>query len=372
MHLTQITINPIEYERRIINQAYTGIAGNFRVQVIALGRKGQLKEESAPFGDIYRIISPFARGGPFKFIHFNFQLIFLLWRKQTDIIHAHDLWVLPAAAFVAALKNIKLIYDAHEYYAGLEIFNRHPFRRRLWLITESFCVKFVTILLTVSEPLAEKYWLRYPRIPDCRVIRNLPVREVPAKEKAAPFPRPFKHMLVYHGHLKPGRGLENLIQSMVYVEHTGLVIIGGGELLRKIEKFIDRLKIRKKVFILDYISLEKLISTSAQADIGIALFEKTSINYSYALPNKFFEYIMAGLPVLTSNIDTLTDYVKKYDLGRTVDPSDPVRIAEAIREMTDNPQSLKKWRNNALAAAKILNWDIESVKMLKIYEELAH
>ncbi len=372
MHLTHLTINPIDYNRRIINQASTAVNDNLLVLIICLGRRGELKYQTTSFGCVRRIISPFPKGGPLKFIHFNFRLFLLLLPERTDILHAHDLWVLPAAALISLIKRNRLIYDAHEYYAGLEVFNRHPLRGRLWMIVEKLLIRYVTVMFTVSEPLARKYRERYPNIRDCKVIRNLPVWEKPSKEKAAPFPRPFTNMLVYHGHLQPGRGLENLIRAMTPLEDTGLVIIGTGELLGKLVALIDQHQVQAKVLIKDYIDMESLISTSAQADIGVVLFEKTSVNYSHALPNKFFENIMAGLPVLTSDIDTLSGYVQKYNLGRTVDPSDPDLIAKTIREMTGNPEALQTWRSNAYSAARELNWDLEAEKMRKIYEKLAY
>ena len=371
MHLTHITLNHLDHDRRLKNQAHSAVSAKYQVLIIALGRAGELKEENALFGDVRRIFSPFVHGGPLKFIHYNLHLFFLLWHIRTDILHAHDLWVLPAAALIAAFKKRKLVYDAHEYYAGLMIFKKRPVRKLVWLFMESLLVKYIDALLTVSEPLAEKYRQRYPNISDYRVIRNLPFREQPSLKQAMSFPRPFKHMLVYHGHLKPGRGLENLIRAMAHVENTGLVIIGGGELLERIRRLVCELDVSEKVIINDYVSLESIISTSAQADIGVVLFEKTSTNYSYALPNKFFEYIMAGLPVLTSDIETLSGYVQKYDLGRTVDPSDPRLIGKTILEMTGDPEALQKWRKNAHKASEDLNWDREAEKLLKIYEKLA-
>lgn len=372
MHLTHITINPIDYERRIINQAKTAVDGKFQVLVISFGYRGEPEQEVKSYGKLHRIISPFTEGGPLKFIHFNFRLLFLLLHTRTDIIHAHDLWVLPATAIAAALKRKKLIYDAHEYYAGLEIFNHHRVRRFLWMLLESSLVRFVDVLLTVSDPLADLYRMRYPSIPEYRVIRNLPLKEEPSPALGEALPENFRYLLVYHGHFKPGRGLENLVCAMTAVENAGLLLIGGGELMAQLRDLIAEQDVRDKVIIRSYVSLESLISTSARADIGVALFEKSSINYTYALPNKFFEYIMAGLPVLASDIETLKVYVDRYHIGRTVDPSDPARIAETIRDMLSKPQQLEEWSRNARKAADLLNWNTESEEMLRIYENLDH
>jgi glycosyltransferase involved in cell wall biosynthesis len=113
-----------------------------------------------------------------------------------------------------------------------------------------------------------------------------------------------------------------------------------------------------------------LISTAAGADLGIVLFEPTSLNYTYALPNKFFEYIMAGIPVLASNIETFEEYINQYKVGMTVDPSNVMAIAQTIKIMLSDEIKLKKWRDNARKASDVLNWENESAKLKKIYEKI--
>ena len=102
----------------------------------------------------------------------------------------------------------------------------------------------------------------------------------------------------------------------------------------------------------------------------MVLFEPTSENYANALPNKFFEYLMAGLPVLTSNIGTFTEYVAQYKVGRTVDPANVEQIAVILSDMISDQNLLEKWHKNALLAAQKLNWDNESQKMHAIYDDL--
>jgi glycosyltransferase involved in cell wall biosynthesis len=366
-----ITINPIDYERRIINQAESARKAGFQVQVISLGVTGhQPLNEDLSFS-VRRLSTPFHKGGMLKFIHFNWKTFWLLLFQGIDIIHCHDLWVMPAAWLLRLLKKSRLIYDAHEYYAGLEIFNRNKHRKKIWMAIEYLSIPAVDLLVTVSEPLANLYRQKYPNLQAVEVIRNLPKSETSkGPAQAVTFPDALHPVVLYQGHFRPGRGLVNLLRAMPLIENVHLVLIGGGELENELRQLVEDHDLRDRVTFLGYLPIKDLIKTSAQADLGIVLFEPTSLNYTYALPNKFFEYLMAGIPVLASNIDTLKSYIDEYQIGMTVDPSDSRAIAEQVRVMLSDSKKLDFWRKNAQKAAKILNWNNESVKMNLLYENI--
>jgi len=375
MRIYHITINSIDYERRIHNQVETALKQDYKIRVIAYGKTGEKHLEHKNNFLLIRLKTGPINSGPLKFIIFNIKLFFTLFLKPVAIIHCHDLWVLPAAAMLSLLKSCLLIYDAHEYYAGLQIFNKRFIRKKIWLFCEWVCMPVIDIFITISEPLGKFYKERYRRLGRVEVIRNLPKFEELDREKAIPLQLqwPIKKDLkniIFHGHFKPGRGLENLIKAMALVENVSLVLIGGGELKEDLIDLVNKKNIQKKVRFVDYIHTELLISTIAQADIGAVLFEPTSINYAHALPNKFFEYIMAGVPILGSNIITIDSYVKKYELGRIVDPSQPQFIAKTIEDMINDETKLKMWKKNCKKAAKQLNWEVESKKLVEIYEQI--
>ena len=369
--ICHITINHVDYERRIKNQAESIAASGQAVWIIALGRKGEAPATKHQAYRLWRIMIPFDQGGPFKFILFNLKVILFLLRKNISIIHCHDLWVLPAAALLSRLKSKPLVYDAHEYYAGLELFIRKKIKKKIWLIVEKIALKRVDVVITVSEPLADLYSERYPWIKQIEVIRNLPKYEMIGnrkKEKRAV--NSSNKIIVYQGHFRPGRGLKNLIEAMKYVANGHLLLIGGGELTEQLKVQVNSLCLDDRVTFLDYIPTDNLIQTTATADLGIALFEPTSINYAYALPNKFFEYVMAGIPVLSSNIQTFSDYIDRYQFGLTVDPSDVKAISRTINQMLNDKKGLLRWRDNAILAAKELNWENEAGKLGSIYRHI--
>jgi glycosyltransferase involved in cell wall biosynthesis len=368
MRICHITINQIEFERRIHNQIETAINLGYKVLSVALGKPGDKHYEKKDGFLVKRIITRFHKKGPIKFISFNIKLFFYILFRPVQIIHCHDLWVLPSASFAALLKNCSLVYDAHEYYGGLNIFNNRPVRKNIWMILEWISIPLVDALVTVSEPLGEFYRKRYPKLHRVEIIKNVPKYE--KLERSEKFRSSvFTHTIIFHGHFKPGRGLEKLVKAMVNLPGVRLILVGGGELKNTLHALVNDLQLKNIEFV-DYINQNQLISHAAKADMGIVMFEPTSQNYSYALPNKFFEYIMAGLPVLTSNIETLKYYIDKYELGRTVDPGNVKEISNIINIMLSDNSNLQKWKSNCLQLARECNWENESKILENLYNEI--
>jgi len=371
MNIFHLSINPIDYERRIKNQAESSSKSGNSVWIVALGKYGEDDEEVGNHYYLKRITTPFFKGGPLKFIHYNLKSVFFLFSKEIDILHCHDLWTMPAAYVLNIVKKFSLVYDAHEYVAGLEIFIKNKFKKKLWMLIEKVVIKKVNVLITVSEPIAQLYRKKYPNLNKIEVIRNLPGKKlIPPNSDLRRLSKTGDKIILYQGHFRPGRGLMQLIEAMSYINEAHLVMIGGGELEEGIRQKIKILKIDEKISLIGYLPTDQLIPTASGADLDVVLFEPTSINYTYALPNKFFEYIMAGIPILASNLVTFEEYINKYKIGMAVDPHSIKAIAEAIKMMLSDDRQLTQWRENAVQASETLNWENESQFLKKIYEQI--
>jgi glycosyltransferase involved in cell wall biosynthesis len=239
------------------------------------------------------------------------------------------------------------------------------------MLAEKIAIRRIDVLITVSEPIAGLYRKKFPDLKDVEVIRNVPKQEVLFDSQTHNiFPETHKKIILYQGHFKPGRGLLPLIEAMTFIDEAHLVLIGGGELEDELLESIKMHDVQHKISLLGYIPTDRLITVASTTDLGIVLFEPTSLNYKYALPNKLFEYIMAGLPVLASNIETFRFYIDKYKLGLTVDPQNAQKIAQQIRLILSDEQKLEEWRKNAKHASTILNWENESKILEKVYEQI--
>jgi len=286
MKLCHLTISPIDYERRIFNEIDTAVQQGHQVHVYALGRPGEKKIENRDTFLLHRVKTVFYRGGPLKFISFNIQLSLLVLAGHYDLFHCHDLWVLPAAVIGSMFRRSALIYDAHEYYAGLEIFQRKRLRKWIWLLTERICIRRIQVLLTVSEKLGERYHSRYPALKQIEIIRNLPrAGQRDASRTATVIKKNGRKIIIYQGHFRLGRGLINLIHAVAMTGNVRLFLIGNGELEPELKNIVRSGKLEDRIFFHDFIPTSELIAVSAQGDIGAVLFEPTSLNYAAALPN---------------------------------------------------------------------------------------
>jgi glycosyltransferase involved in cell wall biosynthesis len=106
-----------------------------------------------------------------------------------------------------------------------------------------------------------------------------------------------------------------------------------------------------------------------QADLGLSAEEDICLNYRYALPNKLFDYIHAGIPVLVSGLSEMEKIVTERQIGQIIADRSPEKLAVQIREMLSDDESVKQWRANAVATARELNWCNEKNQLIEIYSE---
>lgn len=368
-----ITIDPIEYRRRVLNQMTVAREYGFEVSVISIGERGKRYKNAEDFFHEKRIFVRF-QGGPLKFIEFNLKLFWsILWNRY-DIIHLRGLWVLPAVMMRQIIRHSHLIYDAHEYFAGLEIFHNRPLRKQLWLLVEKLSIPHINTLITVSEPLGDLYRNRYPKLKRILILKNMPSsRDIQPFDRSKFDSSKKRYKLIFHGYFLKGRALIQTIMAITLLQDILLevILIGQGPLKGKLEHLVEQYRLQNMVRFHPFLKPDQLLPVIAQADIGLSLVEDNCLSQRYALPNKFFDLVSAGVPVLASNIHTLKFYMDKYDLGLTVDPQNINEISEAIRTMLLDVNKRRKWALNCLSAAKNdLNWEQEAEKLKHCYAAL--
>ena len=363
-----VTINPIEHNRRLQNQINAALKSGWYVEVIAARSESALTVTLPVKVRITRL-PLLARSGPLMFIGFNKLLVFLLVFRSYDVLFVRGVWPMPAVLFAKLFKKFRLIYDAHEYFAGLPSLQNRPLRRSLWLWLEKLGLKKSALALTVSEPILEQLRRRYPFFTNWQLIRNVPPFRQPVKAAER---SDTEFRLVYHGYFMPERGLENLLQALARCTNKSirLTLIGDGVLKNTLQQICAESALTERVRFMEMQPMDRLFALLPENDLGIVMLLPVSDNHRYALPNKFFDYLMAGLPVLASNILTMQNYITRYEVGITVDPQNPAAIADLLDEIADNRDILQRWRKNCIAAAKELCWENEEVLLRRAFDHL--
>ena len=184
--------------------------------------------------------------------------------------------------------------------------------------------------------------------------------------------RPGAALALYLGYLQPHRGLEQVISALVSCPEVTLAVMGEGEVryVRSLRERADKAGVSERVHFLPLVPPDQVVMNARSADLGLVMSQPASFTHFNSLPNKLFQYLAAGLPVIASEFPELARIVVGHDVGVVCDPRDPRAIADAIREVTVDPVRHAELSANARATAESFNWVRESSKLLKIVEGL--
>lgn len=292
----------------------------------------------------------------------------LLFKKlsaiNASIYHANDLDTLFIVVKVAKKKNAKIIYDSHELYIEQSKFKTNLVRKLLKYEEEKY-IKKTDCIITVNESISEELKKRYKLKKSPFIISNCPFKtsiksNIKHKNKID---------IIYTGGFESGRGLKEIIESFIYLPSKyRLYFLGYGPLEKQLKLYRNSLNLEKKIIFLKPVEMTQIVNRIIGFDIGIIPYQPINLNNYYALPNKIFEYINAGLAIVGSDIPEIKKIINKYKLGFVFDPFDPKDIANSIKRI--NSKNIQIFKKNSQIASKKENWNNESRKLLKIYKSL--
>ena len=309
------------------------------------------------------------RKGAFFYAEYNIRLFFYLLFHHFDLFVANDLDTLLPNFLISRLKRKRIVYDSHEYFCGeLSIANR-PFVRKVWLSIEKFCFPKLKDVITVSQSIVDQYEKEYGIRP--HLVRNIPPKATPpVTETRASLQLPEdKTIVILQGNgLNEGRGGEELVEAMPVVDEKAvLLIVGNGTMIPQLKERVKELKMEERVRFVPRVTPEKLFNFTYLADIGIALDRDLSPNLRFSLPNKLFEYIKAGTPMVVSNLIERARIVGQYQVGLIVEDFQPENIAKKINKLVNDKQLYEEMKANCQVAAEELCWENEEKVLEEIY-----
>lgn len=287
---------------------------------------------------------------------------------RPDIVHANDAASLPAAMAAKRATGARVVYDSHEFATEEHLGNlqwRLVARRHVTEL-ESRHIAAADRVITVSDGIADALRARYALSRRPQVVRSTPrYQAVPRHEAADPV------RLLFHGILKPERGIEELIAAMRLLPGHVLTLRGSGApgYLDGLRALAARHGVSTRVSFEPAVAPDQVVASAATHDVGIFCAPILSRQNRFAMPNKIFEYLMAGLAIVVADGTDLARLVGERGCGVVAGSATPDAIAEAILRL--EPERLRACRDAARIAARELCWERESESLVRIYTELA-
>ena len=300
-----------------------------------------------------------------------------------DIFHAHDLNALHAAVLARARAGGALVYDSHEIFLESGSHALRPaWARRIFRRREAAWVAEADAMVTVNDALELELGARYaPR--RVVVVHNcLPwpgdVADTPGPLRAALGLGAETPIALYHGGFSLHRGLEELVAAAALPELEGVhvVFLGYGSLAADLRALAAASPVADRIHVLAAVPPEVLVDWVRDADVAVMPIQDSTLNHRLSTPNKLFEAIAAGVPIVASDLPEMRRIVMNDPagpLGVLCDPTDPASIAAAIAGLLGRPaQGRAALRERCRTAARERwNWETESARLVGLYADLA-
>jgi len=299
--------------------------------------------------------------------------------EPADLWHGMSIQGLPAVVRRKKHSNgrAKALYDSRDVYMhARELARVGGARRWLFETAERRWAHGCDAVLTVNDEYARilEGQLRVPRPP---VVMNCPPRWTPPEPRpnlirsALALPQETS-IALYQGGLFSERGIEEAMDAILAVPEAALVLLGYGRLRDSLAAAVEREPYRGRVFLLPAVPPSELLLWTASADIMVMAIQPTSLNHRHTTPNKLFEAMTAGVPVVASDLPGMATIVRETGCGVLVDPTSPAAIAGALRRLLELPAAERAaLRDRCLAAARDrFNWESQVGTLLEVYGRL--
>ncbi len=301
------------------------------------------------------------------------------WQVNADVYHANDLDTLEICGSVAGKRNAKLVYDSHELWleSSRYLIATHPANRlRLKRIEQRYVPK-ADAVIAVTPMRGEKMRQMYPSMKNLEIVENAPEKliELPPAGRLRTMinAAPDTVIALYQGVICPERGLEELLSAAKLTTNPSVkfVIIGMDAWNGTLQKTAEDMGLGSRVVFLPPVPSEELPEITVDADMGFILFRNTCLNHYYSLPNKLYEYMMVGVPIISSDFPELKRVLNEVGSGVTVNPDSPESISNAVEKLAGDPVMRKRMKDNGREAAlDRYNWEPQSELLRSLYRKL--
>jgi glycosyltransferase involved in cell wall biosynthesis len=385
MHRPKVCIiqyNNSKFLTRVDRSARTLAAAGYDVVLIALKDHTTPAEEDRGDYVVKRVTLRSRRlPGRFglrilRFLEAIVRTFAAAWHENADIYNPRDAEPLFVAHLAAFLRRAKVVYDSDELCLDR---NKPVTSKKWWRFTmrhyEGFFARRSAAVITTDYGRADKLVERYGIVPPV-VALNVPDvfntldPDVTFRQHAL---GDRKYLLLYQGVLIENRGIPEMIRAMRSLPECRLALVGYGHREDEYKRLVHDESLEDAVEFFDAVPFEQLMRYTTAADIGVIPLIPSCLSYVYAAPNKLFEYMMAGLPVVVTDLPDMASVVTEERIGTLIEtPVTPEHIAAAVHALIEGNESLTERGGRARAAAlERYNWTVEKHKLLEVYERVA-
>lgn len=374
--------NTMTHDSRVEKEAHSLATAGYVVTVVADAGTGLPDREARDGYRILRVTRPSTGLRGVRFLLHLRRLERVLAATRPHILHAHDSDALLPISRVARRLHIPFVLDAHELWLGREPRGRSRLYRGLfwafYMLVERCHVPRAHAHITVSSVIARYLERRYgvgpvtvvPNFPQLEPgpPRRLELRELPGGQHL-----PEGVPVVLHlGSAMPGRGVEQVVQALTLLPGVHLALLGSGDSgLRIRAALAESHGVANRVHVLPPVGTNDVVAAAASATVGVAPIIPDTPNNAASMPNKLFQYLAAGLPVVVSDLPQLREVVNESGAGIALDTGDPTKIAAAIADLlADRVGLAERSRLARLAAEERYNWTVSERELLNVYRRL--
>ena len=372
--VTSIVLNNFKNDSRVLKENISLQRAGYDVQVVALHEEPLNEFEKVQNIPVHRVKLKSRGWSKQKLVQLikYFEFIFRVVKqyKTSDILHCNDLNALPIGVIIKNFfnKDAKIVYDAHEYEIN-DVPNQSQRSIKIKYYIEKFFIKYADKVITVSDSIANEYVKLYGIEKPALVLNTPSYKEIEKKNifRETLGIKENQTIFLYQGGLSKGRGIEILLEAFKTIDNENSVIVfmGYGTLENLIQKIS---KEYKNIYFHKAVSPDVLLDYTSSADFGISTIEDSCLSYRYCLPNKMFEYIMAEIPVIVSNLYEMKRLVEFNKIGTVAKENSPEGLKEAIKEAVKLDKV--ELKINIQKVKAIYNWEEQEKILLDVYKGL--
>mgnify|MGYP001773436019 CR=1 FL=1 len=364
-----LSMSEVVYDARTLNVVRSFAREGYRVCLVGWG--------DAHAADMLRSVSvqPLLRPRPRLPRAWQQWALFALWvishwqRLRARVYWTADIYGLPLAAHLARRHTACLFYDSRELYFALASLRERPRTQRILQWLEAHYIRMVHRCVVSgwldAEELQRRYRLPHPPL----VLLNVPPYRIPPRtdrlRQQLRLPSETL-LLLYQGAVLKGRGLEHAIRLLCRLPDSVLCILGDGAYRETLHQMALRFNVAQRIYWLGWRPYDELLEWTASADIGLALIEPITRSYELALPNKVFEYCMAGIPTIATDLPALHMLFERYRIGILIPPDfSPEELTRAVRTLRI-PEVWQQYHKRCREAATRLCWEAQHQKLIEL------